>query len=246
MPATHKKLTIGSGTTAAQATAYLADPQATGDYYSEAAHAFMRWVASPRARSVLGLNQEVELWKVERLMNGQHPTTGKSIRRWGSKVIRDKETGELRRETTLVGAHDVTVSPAPKSVSIVWALADDQLRREIEIMVGQASDIAFRRMLRHVPLIKERYGPGANDLRLVKADDYVAVEALHSTARLTEAKPNVPDPDLHLHCVLVGAVDQKGQLRAIESLSIKRFQAELGAMASSRLAAMFHERGWEV
>ncbi|MBJ7598817.1 MobF family relaxase [Candidatus Nephthysia bennettiae] len=246
MPATHKKLTIGSGTTAGQATAYLADPQATGDYYSEAAHAFMRWVASPRARSVLGLNQEVELWKVERLMNGQHPSTGKSIRRWGSKVIRDRETGELRRETTLVGAHDVTVSPAPKSVSIVWALANDQLRREIELMVGQASDVAFRRMLRRVPLIKERYGPGPNDLRLVKADDYVAVEALHTTARLTEAKPNVPDPDLHLHSVLFGAVNAKGTMTAIDSLQIRRYRGELGAHASARLAEAFRLRGWQI
>src|SRR2546421_7871868 len=123
MPATHKKLTIGGDQTAAQATAYLANPQATGDYYSESAHAFMRWVAGARVRMTLGLNAEVELWKVERLMNGQHPSTGQSIRRWGPNG-------------TMIGAHDVTVSPAPKSVSIVWALADDELRREIELMVG--------------------------------------------------------------------------------------------------------------
>jgi conjugative relaxase-like TrwC/TraI family protein len=247
MAATHKKLIFGGAQTAGQAVVYLADPQAAGDYYSESEHAFMRWVASPRAREVLGLNPQVELWKLERLLNGQHPITGKSIRRWGSRKVKDPQTGEVvTRESVIAGGHDVTISPAPKSVSIVWALADDQLRREIEVMVGQAADEAFQTMLRRVPLVKERYGPGPNDLRLVKADDYVAVEALHSTARLTEAKPNVPDPDLHLHSVLIGAVDQKGQLRAIESLSIRRFRTELGAIASSALAEMFRERGWEV
>ena len=56
MPATHKKLVIGGDQTAAQATAYLANPQATGDYYSESDHAFMRWIATERARTVLGLD----------------------------------------------------------------------------------------------------------------------------------------------------------------------------------------------
>ncbi|MDQ6898973.1 MAG: relaxase domain-containing protein, partial [Candidatus Dormibacteraeota bacterium] len=233
MTATHKKITIGAGQTAGQATSYLADPQATGDYYSEADHAFMRWIASERARTVLGLNDQVELWKVERLLNGQHPVSGHAFRRWGP-------------DGTMVGGHDVTVSPAPKSVSVLWALADPDLRAEIELMVVQAADVAVQRMLRRVALIRERYGPGKNDVRHVKADDYVGIQALHTTARITEAKPSVPDPDLHVHNVLMGAVDAKGNLRAIDSLGIKNYRAELGAHASADLAERLRLRGFEI
>ncbi|MBJ7610885.1 MAG: relaxase domain-containing protein, partial [Candidatus Dormibacteraeota bacterium] len=219
--------------TAGEATAYLANPQATGDYYSEGDRAFMRWVATARAHSVLGLDRAVVLWKLERLLKGQHPITGYSIRRWGPNG-------------TMVGGHDVTVSPAPKSVSILWALADPELRTELELMVGTAADAAFQGMLRRVPLLKERYGPGANDFRNVLAEDYVAVEALHTTARLSEAKPNVPDPDLHVHCVLMGTVDRGGRLRAIDSRPLVNNLGELGADASADLAEQLRMRGFEI
>src|SRR3989441_1239103 len=169
MAASHKKITIGAGQSAAGEVAYLANPQATGDYYSESEHAFMRWVASDRARAVLGLDDRVALWKLERLLNGQHPSTGRSIRRWGP-------------DGTIVGAHDITISPAPKSVSILWALADPELREEIELLVTQAAAVAIDHMLGQAPLMRERYGPGPKDVRHVKADDYVGVQALHTTA----------------------------------------------------------------
>jgi conjugative relaxase-like TrwC/TraI family protein len=233
MAASHKKITIGAGQSAADAVAYLANPQATGDYYSESDHAFMRWIASDHARAVLGLDDRVALWKLERLLNGQHPSTGRSIRRWGP-------------DGTMVGAHDVTISPAPKSVSILWALADPELREEIELLVGQAAAVAIDRMLRRVPLMRERYGPGGKDVRHVKVDDYVGVQALHTTARISEAKPNVPDPDLHVHTLLMGAVDAKGNLRALDSLKIKQYRSELGAYASGWLAEQLRLRGWPI
>src|ERR1700738_1047349 len=92
MAATHKKITIDESRSAAAEVAYLANPQATGDYYSESEHAFMRWVASDRARTVLGLDDRVALWKLERLLNGQHPVTGKSLPALGAKRDHDRRS----------------------------------------------------------------------------------------------------------------------------------------------------------
>jgi hypothetical protein len=229
----HHKLIVGKDLSAGQATSYLAEPQSTGDYYSESDHAFMRWVASAQTREALGLHDSVELWKVESLMNGQHPISRNLIRQWGPN-------------RTMVGGHDITLSPASKSVSVLWALAEKDLRDELEIMTGQAADSAIGGMLKYVPLIRERYGPGANDVRHVVAENYVGVQAFHTTARRTEAKPGTPDPDLHLHTVMFGALDRKGQLKAIDSLKIRQHRSEIDGEAMARLAEMLRLEGFEI
>ena len=123
MAFSHHKIVISDAQPAAAAVAYLADPQAQSSaYYSEVNRAPMRWAASKRAREQLGLGDRVALWKVERLLRGQHPISGELLRRWGPNQ-------------TMIGAVDVTLSPAPKSLSILWALASPELRREIELMV---------------------------------------------------------------------------------------------------------------
>jgi hypothetical protein len=182
-----KKLTMGGEQTAEQVVGYLADPQATGDYYSEAGRAFMRWLATPRSRTFFALGQpgtEVSRWKLTPLIEGRDPLTGELIRRYGP-------------DGTMVGATDVTLSPAPKRVSVLWALADDPLRAELEDMVVTAVDWAIGRMLDDLPMVRERYGPGPNDVRRVRADDQVGVQVLHSTARLAAGASGAPDPQLH-------------------------------------------------
>ena len=79
------------------------------------------------------------------LIAGRNPRTGKSIRRAGP-------------DGTIVGAIDLTVSPAPKSVSVLWALGSAQLRYELEVMVAKAVDRAVGRMLREQPFIRPRSG----------------------------------------------------------------------------------------
>jgi len=179
MAAGLKKLTIGGEYTAEQAVSYLADPQARGDYYSEGGAALMFWLATPRSRTYFGLSETVRRAALTALLNGQHPVDSQLIRRPGP-------------DGTMVGGIDVTVSPAPKSVSALWALTDNALRRELEKLVLLASHRAVRRMLAEVPLLRERYGPGPRDVRHVTATDWVGVEVLHTTARLSEHK-GVPE-----------------------------------------------------
>src|SRR5205807_8410481 len=120
------------------------------------------------------------------------------------------------------------------------------LRDELERMIIGAAAGAIAVMLGQEPLLRERYGPGGNDRRFVTAQDYVGVQALHTTARLTEAKPGIPDPDLHVHSVVFGAVDAKGKLRALESRQILNYGAQLDGHASARLAELLRLRGFEI
>jgi conjugative relaxase-like TrwC/TraI family protein len=232
MAAGVKKLTIGGEHTAEQAVGYLADPQARGDYYSEGGAALMFWLATPRSRTYFGLGEWVSRAKLTALLNGLHPVDGQLIRRPGP-------------DGTMVGGIDVTVSPAPKSVSALWALADDDLRRELETLVILAVHRAVGRMLAEVPLVRERYGPGPRDVRHVTAPDWVGVEVLHTTARLSEHK-GVPDPQLHVHNVLIGALDYAGRLRALDSRQILLYRSELDAEASSALAEEVRQRGFTI
>lgn len=231
MAAGFKKLVIGGEFTAEQAVRYLADPQARGDYYTEGG-TFMRWLATPRSATFFGLGDEVSKAMLGMLLSGLHPVSGKLIRRYGPNG-------------TMVGGIDVTVSPAPKSVSILWALGDDRLRAELERLVGASVNIAVNRMLREVPLVRERFGPGPRDVRHVKAEDWVGVQVLHTTARLSEGR-DVPDPQLHVHNVLIGALDYTGRLRAMDSRQIALFRSELDAQASAELAEQLRVRGWQI
>src|SRR3981081_4207533 len=102
----------------------MLDRQAAGDYYSEEGQAFMRWWPNDRVSTRFALGGRFSRSALRHLLEGRDPVTGAEIRKTGG-------------DTTKVAAVDLTVSPAPKSVSILWALADDELRFEIEVMVGK-------------------------------------------------------------------------------------------------------------
>lgn len=229
-----KKLKVGGGKmSAADVVGYLIDPQDVGDYYTEDSQAVMTWLATDRVRTLFALGDEVQRGKLEKLIDGIDPVTGESIRRRGA-------------DGTIVGAIDLTVSPAPKSVSVLWALADDALRFELEVMVGGAVAAAVGRMLREQSLTRERYGPGARDVAPAVAGDYVGARVMHTAARLSANSDGVPDPQLHVHNLLIGAVDETGWLRAIDSLAVLRYRAELDAEASGHLAEMLRQRGFTI
>jgi conjugative relaxase-like TrwC/TraI family protein len=226
--------------TAEDIVAYITDPQSAGDYYSEADQAFMMWHTTERAAVELGIakpgerpsQQEVLRSTLTDLLSGENPRTGEVIRRAGG-------------DGTRVAALDVTVSPAPKSVSALWAVAPKQLRYELETMVAMAADRAVLRMLEEQPFVR-RKEPGDEELRHVVPEDYVAASAMHTTARLSPKGRGVPDPQLHLHYLLIGALDASGKLRALDSKILTEYRAELAAEASGHLAEFLRQRGFEI
>src|SRR5437660_2867008 len=229
-----KKFIVGGDEATDSVIDYLADPQARGDYYTEGGQAVLRWLATPRLQRMFALGGPIVLGRtaMRMLLEGRHPVTGQPIRRWGPNG-------------TVVGAIDVTVSPAPKSVSVLWALADRETRHEIERMVWLSADFATASLMRK-PLIRQRFGRGRNDVRHEAMEDIIGVQTLHTTARLSERGDGVPDPQLHVHSLLIGAVDAAGQLRALDSRQMMLHQREIDARASATLAEMLRLRGFPI
>jgi len=77
---------------AADIVAYLADPQASGDYYSEAGRALLMWHTTSPAAVQLGIarqgdrpsQQEVRRSTLLAHLSGRHPVSGKPFRRAGT------------------------------------------------------------------------------------------------------------------------------------------------------------------
>jgi TrwC relaxase/HsdM N-terminal domain len=130
--------------------------------HPEAGRALLMWHTTSPAAVQLGIarqgdrpsQQEVRRSTLLALLSGRHPVSGKPFRRAGG-------------DGTRVAALDVTMSPAPKSVSVLWALGSAQLRHELELMVAQASDRAVMRMLREQPFVRRKaFGVGNNPIKV--------------------------------------------------------------------------------
>jgi conjugative relaxase-like TrwC/TraI family protein len=162
------------------------------------------------------------------MMNGRHPGTG----RW----LRPEGAGGGRG-----GGIDVTFS-APKSVSTVWALGDPWQREHIGQAHARAVETAVGYLREQVPVIRRRY-----DGQVVEehAKDVIAAEYRHTTARGVGGA-QAPDPQLHSHVVISGAVREDERIVAVASRPIFRSARELGAFYRSSLAVELAGEGYEI
>ncbi len=207
-----------------------AQPPALGDYYlkdGERTEAPGRWA---QGAQVFGLDSEQPVTgeQLRTLMNVRRPDSGQELRRAGG-------SGEA------VSALDATFS-APKSVSAVWALASSELRMEIERAHETAIDRALHYATRQVPMLRRRVSQ--DTVLHEKATGLIATSWRHSTARAVEDQ--VPDPQLHSHVLLHGAVRRGGRIVAIDSRSWLVHQREVGAAYRAELARELNSLGFAV
>jgi hypothetical protein len=125
----------------------------------------------------------------------------------------------------------------------VWALASPELRGEIEAAQERAVDAALGHAVEFVPMVRRRL----DRERVVRETpaELLATSWRHTTARAVPGR--APDPQLHSHVVLHGAVrrgDQK--VVAIESRAWLVHQRELGAAYRAQLASELHGLGFEI
>jgi conjugative relaxase-like TrwC/TraI family protein len=194
-----------------------------GDYYltpgGESAQAPGRWLASPDTLARLGIEDgSVDGREFIALMEGRHPRSGRWLRREGAGGGRG-------------GGIDVTFS-APKSVSVTWALGDEQERRAIEQAHRNAVEYAIGHMTENVATVRRRYAGAVVE---EPAQDLIAAEYLHTTARGV-LDGDAPDPQLHSHVVITSAVRDDGRIVAVASRPIFRAAREVGAFYRSALA----------
>jgi conjugative relaxase-like TrwC/TraI family protein len=204
-----------------------------GDYYlspdGEPTQAPGRWLASPDTLARLGIEgTTIEGRDFISLMEGKHPRSGRWLRQAGSNGARG-------------GGIDLTFS-APKSVSAVWALADESQRREIEAAHAAAVSETIAHLTDTVPAVRRRYGGQQLE---EPARDVMAAEYLHTTARGV-LETDAPDPQIHSHVVITSAVRDDGKIVAVASRPIFRSARELGAYYRSSLAHQLQQLGYTI
>jgi len=205
-----------------------------GDYYltpdGELTEAPGQWLSDPETLERLGIDGSapVDGRQFVALMEGRDPGTGRWLRPAGA----DGNRG---------GGIDVTFS-APKSVSVVWALGDPWQREQIEAAHARAVDRSVRYLKERVPVVRRRY-----DGLVVEehAKDVIATAYRHTTARgVTGAE--APDPQLHSHVVITGAVREDDRIVAVGSRAVFRGAREVGAFYRSALAQELAEQGYAI
>ena len=156
-----------------------------------------------------------------RLYNGFAPDSGGKLTR---------NAGSERRSAGL----DMTFS-ADKSVSALWAIADPELRSEIEDAHNDAARVALEEtVLRHCAYTRIRNRDG--EIEVLPAD-IAAAMFQHGTSRDN-------DPQLHTHCVIFNAArtHRDGKYRALHQHPVYTWMKAAGAVYRNAMAWSLQER----
>ncbi|NLT06899.1 MAG: AAA family ATPase [Solirubrobacterales bacterium] len=253
---TLSKLQVAVGDGAA-ALAYARYPLAEGDAPrrfaadpdSDAARrANAIWVGSEVALERVGLGgergREADAERLALVLEGRHAVTGDRVRRYGMRKVLDAD-GEVVRDADgkevtepVVNSFDLTFG-VPKSVSVLWAAADAELRLRIEEAVLSSAVEAVEHVVRTRPVI------GGRDSR--PAQGFAGMAALQVTARTARGEA-VPSPHLHVHVDVFGVVDEAGELKTPASEALYKHSAmrEAGAFGRARLARRMTRMGFGV
>jgi len=205
-----------------------------GDYYltpdGELTEAPGRWLSGPETLARLGIDPDAPVDGADfiALMEGRHPGTGAWLRRAGADGSRG-------------GGIDVTFS-APKSVSVVWALGDPWQREQIEAAHARAVERSMGYLRERVPVVRRRYGAEVVE---EPATDLIAAAYRHTTARGVSGA-EAPDPQLHTHVVITGAVRDDDRFVAVASRPVFRGAREVGAFYRSALAEELAGEGYPI
>ena len=141
-----------------------------------------------------------------------------------------RNAGSERRSAGL----DLTFS-ADKSVSALWAIADPELRSEIERAHNDAARVALEEtVLRHCAYTRVRNRDGGIE---VLPADISAAMFQHGTSRDN-------DPQLHTHCVIFNAArtHRDGKYRALHQHPVYTWMKAAGAVYRNALSWRLQER----
>lgn len=246
MVATVGKITSGSG------YEYLTGSVARDrhDYYTGAGESPGVWAG--RGLDALGLVGEVDPDDMKFLygmfVDPQSvpmridPSTGRprQLVTLGQPLAAPRVTNQgTGRERVLeqVAAMDVTFSPS-KSVSALWALADEPTRQVIVAAHEEAVDEGIAYLEANAGHARA----GRGGVRRVDTDGFVVAKFRHRTARQTD-RGRVGDPQLHTHCAILNRVRcADGRWRTLDGQAIYAHAHAAGAFYGSRLEELLTQR----
>lgn len=140
----------------------------------------------------------------------------------------------------VVNSQDLTFS-VPKSVSLAWAAAGPRERALIEEAVVSSSQHALEYITTTTNCVKvKRDGV----LEYEGARGAVGASFVHHSAR--SAHGSIPDPQLHVHNLLVGVKRSDGKLVTPDQAELVRHGREGGAYFRCALASRLQELGLEI
>ena len=144
------------------------------EYFAGGVEARGVWIGS--GATALGLSQDVDGVGLRRVLSGLDPEDGVSLRSSSSAVR--------------VAGFDLTFS-APKSVSVVFGIGDEELRGAVRC----AHDCAVREALAYLERSAAAVRQGHGGAHVEPADGQVAAAFRHRTSR-------AGDPQLHTHVLV--------------------------------------------
>ena len=208
---------------AASAAYYLESQRSfrhPNEYYTAGEEPDGIWF-NPKSLFGLAGGAKVDSSDFHRLYDGFAPDSGGKLTR---------NAGSERRSAGL----DMTFS-ADKSVSALWAIADPELRSEIEQAHNDAARVALEEtVLRHCAYTRIRNRDG--EIEVLPADISAAMFQ-HGTSRDN-------DPQLHTHCVIFNAArtHRDGKYRALHQHPVYGWMKAAGAVYRNAMAWSLQER----
>jgi conjugative relaxase-like TrwC/TraI family protein len=212
----HGAVVLSIGKLAAGQERYYEQQVAQGldDYFTGRGESPGRWLGRGAAR--LGLRGTVEDGELSMLMAGRDPRTGRT----------------LREQPVKVAALDLTFS-APKSVSVLHAVADERISAALVACHEEAVEAALAYLEETAVFVSRRTGAG---LTLQDGGGFVTAAFRHRMSRAL-------DPQLHTHCVSANMARAKdGRWTALHDPSLFRAARTAGYLYQAHLRALVSER----
>jgi conjugative relaxase-like TrwC/TraI family protein len=190
------------------------------DYYAHSAEHAGRFTG--RGAEALGVSgMEAEAVSLERLFgHGADPRDGSPLGR-----------GFSPEDSRAVAGFALTFSP-PKTVSVLWALADVEISNE----VGAAHDAAVSSALSFVDEHASFTRRGHNGVLQVDTDGLIAAGFVHRTSRTA-------DPQLHTHLLVANKVRaEDGKWLSLDARELFETQKAAGMLYKAALRAELTSR----
>ncbi len=188
------------------------------DYYLHAGEAPGQWLGV--GKRALALHGEVRPEDLRHILDGAHPASGEQL-------------GHAQGGRERLPGYDLTFR-APKSVSLLFALGEGEVSRDVKLAHEAAVRAALNYLEREAAFGRRR---GEGGMVPVRAEGFVAAAFQHRTSR-------AGDPLLHHHVLVANLVrDGQGRWGALDGRLIYThaktagylYQAELRAQLSRRL-----------
>jgi conjugative relaxase-like TrwC/TraI family protein len=188
------------------------------DYYFGGPEAEGEWLGGGVA--LLRLRGKVGGDELHRVLAGEHPGRGLPLARWNARRV---------------PGFDLTFS-APKSVSVLFGIGDETMRRAIQAAHDVAVADAFGYVERHAAVTRR----GAGGVHRILGRGLVAAAFRHRTSR-------AGDPQLHTHVLVANVtLGADGRWSAVDGRGFYAHAKTAGYLYEARLRAeLTRELGFE-